>query len=53
MADIDNIINDDDLDYRYEDDDFIPCNDCDLPDACADYGCAITCGIRKYPLLFK
>jgi hypothetical protein len=37
----------DDLD----DDSFEPCSNCDLPDACADFGCAIKSGIRKnYPI---
>jgi len=26
---------------------FEPCSNCDLPDACADFGCAIKSGIRK------
>ena len=38
-----------------DDDDFIaegedtwqPCADCDRPDACADFGCAIEQGIRR------
>jgi len=33
-------------DYN-EDDGFEPCNDCDLPDACSDFGCAIKSGIKK------
>jgi hypothetical protein len=34
-----------------DDDDFEPCDHCDLPDACADFGCAIKSGIRKdYPI---
>lgn len=28
-------------------DGFEPCDDCDLPDACADYGCAIKQGLRE------
>lgn len=32
-----------------EDFDFITCSDCDLPDACADFGCAIEKGIRRKP----
>lgn len=37
--------NDDDEDY------FEPCDHCDLPDACADFGCAIKMGVRKnYPI---
>lgn len=27
--------------------DFDPCADCDLPDACADFGCAIRGGVKK------
>lgn len=27
--------------------DFQPCDNCDLPDACEDFGCAIKQGIRK------
>jgi hypothetical protein len=34
-----------------EDDGFECCSDCDLPDACADFGCAIEKGIR-IPSLF-
>lgn len=34
---------DDDDDDEY---DFQPCDNCDLPDACADHGCAIKAGIR-------
>lgn len=30
-----------------DDDCFDPCSDCDLPDACADFGCAIKAGLRK------
>lgn len=30
-----------------EDDNFEPCDRCDLPDACADFGCAIKSGVRK------
>lgn len=34
-----------------DEDDFEPCANCDLPDACADFGCAIKNGIRKnYPI---
>ncbi len=29
-----------------DNDDFEPCDNCDLPDACADYGCAIKQGVR-------
>lgn len=28
-------------------DDFDPCSNCDLPDACADFGCAIKSGVKK------
>lgn len=28
-----------------DEDDFQSCNDCDLPDACADFGCAIKSGL--------
>jgi hypothetical protein len=31
---------------EYEDD-FEPCDNCDLPDACADFGCAIKAGIKR------
>jgi protein gp37 len=31
--------------------DFQPCDNCDLPDACEDFGCAIKNGVRKnYPI---
>lgn len=46
-----NIPDDDDIDYC-DDDNFQPCDNCDLPDACKDYGCAIKNGIRKHPLDF-
>lgn len=40
----------DDDDYGDLDDDgFQPCDHCDLPDACADFGCAIKNGVRKNP----
>lgn len=32
-----------------EDFDFQCCENCDLPDACADYGCAIKNGVRQNP----
>lgn len=36
-----------DPDFEDDDDDYFePCADCDLPDACADFGCAIKMGIR-------
>ena len=28
-----------------DDADFEPCDECDLPDACADFGCAIKSGV--------
>lgn len=31
-----------------DEDDFQCCDNCDLPDACADFGCAIKSGVRKY-----
>ena len=31
----------------FDDDEFQCCDNCDLPDACADFGCAIKKGIRK------
>ena len=38
------------LDDDYDDeDDFQCCDKCDLPDACADFGCAIKLGVRKEP----
>lgn len=33
-------------DEEPEEDDFQPCDECDLPDACADYGCAIKAGLK-------
>lgn len=34
-----------------EEEDFEPCSNCDLPDACNDFGCAIKNGVRKdYPI---
>lgn len=32
-----------------EDDNWQPCDNCDLPDACEDFGCAIKAGIKKHP----
>lgn len=29
-------------------DNFQCCSQCDLPDACADFGCAIKTGVRKF-----
>jgi hypothetical protein len=43
----------DDQDSEYDDvfddddDSWQPCDNCDLPDACADFGCAIEKGIRR------
>lgn len=37
-------------DFYFDEDgdpDFQPCDNCDLPDACRDFGCAIKSGIRK------
>lgn len=30
-----------------EEDNFQCCDNCDLPDACSDFGCAIKAGIKK------
>lgn len=38
-------------DYDDDEDDFEPCVNCDLPDACADFGCAIKAGIKEDPTL--
>lgn len=35
-------------DYESEDN-WQPCNDCDRPDACEDFGCAIEAGIKRKP----
>lgn len=32
-----------------EEDDFETCANCDIPDACADHGCAIKSGVRRNP----
>ncbi len=45
--DVINAINDD-----TDEDEFLCCDNCDLPDACADFGCAIKTGVRKTPLDF-
>ena len=37
----------DEYDDEDEDDSWQPCDNCDLPDACADFGCAIKSGVRK------
>jgi hypothetical protein len=34
-------------DEDFDDDHFEVCANCDLPDACYDFGCAIKSGIRK------
>lgn len=31
----------------FEDDDFQCCSDCDLPDACSDFGCAKKQGFKR------
>lgn len=31
----------------FDDEDFQTCDNCDLPDACSDFGCAIRAGIKK------
>lgn len=33
-------------DDEFDDDEFDHCSHCDLPDACADFGCAIKQGLR-------
>ncbi len=38
--------------YDDEDCDFQCCDNCDLPEACADFGCAIKNGIRSAPPVF-
>lgn len=39
---------DEDEDSMWEDEDnFQCCDNCDLPDACSDFGCAIQAGLRK------
>jgi hypothetical protein len=35
-----------------EESDYQCCDHCDLPDACADFGCAIKNGIKRKPLDF-
>jgi hypothetical protein len=38
---------DEDEDLMWEDDeDFDLCSECDLPDACSDFGCAIQSGLK-------
>lgn len=40
---------DDEHDDEHDDEnDFQPCANCDLPDACDDFGCAIESGVRKF-----
>lgn len=34
-------------DNMYDEDDFEACSICDLPDACADFGCAVKAGLHK------
>lgn len=36
-----------DFDCDDGDDSFQPCDECDLPDACADFGCAIKAGLKR------
>lgn len=43
VADWDNEIDDDDS--------WEPCDNCDMPDACADFGCAIKQGLREDPTI--
>lgn len=39
---------DDEEDAMWDDeDDFQCCDNCDLPDACADFGCAVKAGLHK------
>ena len=33
--------------YESIEDDFQPCDKCDLPDACEDFGCAIKAGLYR------
>lgn len=37
----------DDMNDNDLDDDFQCCDDCDLPDACADFGCVIKEGLKR------
>lgn len=39
----------DEYDQEEEFDDFDCCENCDLPDSCSDFGCAIKQGIRTDP----
>lgn len=34
-------------DEHDDENEFYPCADCDLPDACADFGCAIANGVKR------
>lgn len=48
----DDLPDDDFLEDEYDGDDvttFWPCDNCDLPDACEDFGCAIKKGLREDP----
>lgn len=38
-----------DEEYEDDEDNFNHCCDCDLPDACSDFGCAIEQGIKRKP----
>ena len=42
-------LNQEDMEAEYDPDEstFQHCADCDLPDACSDYGCAIENGIKR------
>ncbi|MCB0747097.1 MAG: hypothetical protein KDC90_06475 [Ignavibacteriae bacterium] len=33
----------------FDDEEFTCCGECDLPDACSDFGCAIKTGVRESP----
>jgi hypothetical protein len=34
-------------DFEEDDIEFYPCDNCDLPNACEDFGCAIKTGVKK------
>lgn len=36
-------------DFEDDDNEFQCCDNCDLPDACCDFGCAIKAGIKEDP----
>lgn len=36
-------------DFDGEENNFNPCDNCDQPDACEDFGCAIKTGVRQVP----